>query len=319
MDITYLGAEGWLIKRGAHAILTGPLLSNPGLLSVLINAHIRPDTQWIDRKLGTPQMRRDLLSVDAILIGHSHYDHLMDVPYIAENFARNATIWGTPSAGHILHGDSLLRPVGHVSEADGRPHRVMVIDSSAVGSHARAGTWIYVGKNTIRFMALASEHVPNVGNYLLAPGLITRDRDDPPRKVYDWRVGETYAYLIDFLRPDSSVVFRLYYMDAVARPPLGFPPPLDGADTARVTVAILCGGNFEQVADYPGRLLGVLHPKQVLLGHWESFFRSQRKSTKVLPFLDEAKLARRLDNALPDSSGWVTPALFSTTHYCSCR
>ena len=314
-----MGAEGFLIKRGAHAILTGPLLSNPGLFSIAINGRIGPDTQWIDRKLGTDQMRRDLLSVDAILIGHSHYDHLLDVPYIAEHYATNATIWGSPSTGHILHGDSALRPIGRLGESDGHAHRVMVIDSASVGSINRPGRWIYVANNSIRLMALISEHVPNVGHHLLAAGLVTRDENELPRLVDGWKVGESYAYLIDFLRPDSTVVFRLYYMDAVARPPLGFPPELTGADAAPITVAILCAGNFEQVADYPGRLIGALHPAQVLLGHWENFFRSQQKSTKVLPFLNASALARRLDDAMPDSSAWVTPALFSTTHYCSCR
>ncbi|MFL5543984.1 MAG: hypothetical protein ACJ792_04730 [Gemmatimonadaceae bacterium] len=48
----------------------------------------------------------------AILVGHGHYDHLLDVPYIATHRATSAFIYGGPSIRRMLMGDSILRRHG---------------------------------------------------------------------------------------------------------------------------------------------------------------------------------------------------------------
>ena len=54
-------------------------------------------------------MALPLAAVHAILVGHSHYDHLMDVPLIARRYVPNATIYGSLTTKRILMGDSSMR------------------------------------------------------------------------------------------------------------------------------------------------------------------------------------------------------------------
>jgi len=108
-DWTFLGTSGFLIERDGHAVMTGPLFSNPGFLwHILLDLPIRQRRDYIDRVFSDSALRHGAEVTTAILIGHSHYDHLMDVPYVAERYAVHAEIYGSPTMGHILAGDGLL-------------------------------------------------------------------------------------------------------------------------------------------------------------------------------------------------------------------
>jgi mRNA degradation ribonuclease J1/J2 len=68
---------GLLFRRGNDAIMTAPFYSNPNIFRVGLRRPIHSDTNLVERLLP------DVSDVRAILVGHAHYDHLMDVPYIA--------------------------------------------------------------------------------------------------------------------------------------------------------------------------------------------------------------------------------------------
>ena len=96
VSITYLGVSGFLIRHRGSTLLTGPSFTNPGLDSVtpsrlrFIRGKAPPvvaDSALIERLLPS-----DADAASMILVGHGHYDHLLDVPYIATHRARHATI-----------------------------------------------------------------------------------------------------------------------------------------------------------------------------------------------------------------------------------
>lgn len=132
-DLTFLGTSGFLIKRDGHAVMTGPLFSNPGFFwHILFRFPIHQRTGFIDRVFSDTALRHGADVTASILIGHSHYDHLMDVPYVAEHYALHAQIYGSPTMGHILAGDSLLHHrTGHSDSLD----RVRVIDEPSRGTN----------------------------------------------------------------------------------------------------------------------------------------------------------------------------------------
>ena len=311
LTLTYLGTSGFIIRSGNHAILTGPLLSNPPITRVIGPARTVSDGAYIDSVLG----RHPVSDVDAILIGHSHYDHLMDVPYVARRHATRAIIYGTPTMGHILHGDSALRPYLAVGDSG----RYRVIDSTALGSRSRMGRWWRRPGSPFRFMALEAEHAPNIFDYRFADGVITTDLASLPTTVSGWKLGESFAYVIEVVRDDGSVAFRLYYMDAISQPPLGFPPAILLADSIRFDAIILTAGNYEKVEAYPTALLNAMHPRLTILAHWEDFFRSQREELRLIPFLKPDELVRRVEGALPSDGGWVTPKPGTSITLCRCR
>src|SRR5689334_18174313 len=113
VSVTYLGVGGFLIVWQGRSILTGPSFTNPRADSVAPSAFyffrgsappIHANPELIDRLLPASADNASM-----ILVGHGHYDHLLDVPYIATRRARDAQILGGPSVGHMLMGDPELR------------------------------------------------------------------------------------------------------------------------------------------------------------------------------------------------------------------
>ncbi|MFL5486522.1 MAG: MBL fold metallo-hydrolase [Gemmatimonadaceae bacterium] len=304
IKVTYLGVSGLLLEHGGHVLLTAPFFSNPRL------GLVRPKASRLFRK--SPRISADSIMIDrflpavadrasAILVGHGHYDHLLDVPYIATHRATSAFIYGGPSIRRMLMGDSILRRYG------GR--RLVPIEPATAGTAARSGIWIYTADSAYRFMALVAGHAPMLhflgGSYSFAAGTVTTDMDSLPPTAPDWKLGEPYAYLIDVLGsgPERSV-FRIYFQDAPSPPPLGFPPP-DILSEGRVDLAVLCAATSSNVPHTPDSLLKVLRPAHVLVTHWESFFRSPALPPEVVPGLHFGSFLDIIRKTLDPSVPWT--------------
>ena len=78
-------------------MLAAPFFSNPGLLRTGLRS-IRSATVLVDRYMS----RYDVTGARAILVGHAHYDHLMDVPRVARSHAPNARIVGNATVKNTL-------------------------------------------------------------------------------------------------------------------------------------------------------------------------------------------------------------------------
>jgi hypothetical protein len=90
LRLTYLGSGGWIMEHRGDMILTAPLFTNPSFVRTGL-AYIEADTLEIDRQMS----QYDVMRARAILTGHAHYDHLMDVPRVATKFAPDARIVGS--------------------------------------------------------------------------------------------------------------------------------------------------------------------------------------------------------------------------------
>jgi hypothetical protein len=300
LELTYLGAGGFLMRWNGRAILTAPFYSNPGLLQVGLGLAIAPNTRRIDAHLPA------LDAVEAILVGHAHYDHLMDAVYVAETHALGAVLYGNETMAHILASRERLRG------------RVVALDAEA-GDWWQPGRWQYVADRSIRFMALRSEHAPHFLGIKMFGGSVAKDLDQLPRSAYGWKEGQTFAFLIDFLGADGTVRLRLHYQDAASDPPAGFVPPPAAAATEPVDVAILCLASFAQVRDYPEAIVRQLQPRTVVVGHWEDFFRSPDLPLQAVPLTDTKMFAVRLTDALPAGARWYTPRPNATLRICRRR
>ena len=292
LEIRYLGSGGQLIRRGSTAIMTAPFFSNPSLFRVGLG-RISPDSARIDaavEKIIENGGRLD--DVQAILVGHAHYDHLMDVPRVWREYAPGSKIFGSLTAKHILRG------------FDVPDDRIETLNSSAA-SRWNAGRWVELGD--VRFMAIESEHAPHAFGIKLYGGEVREDLDRPPRRATGYREGQTLAFLIDFLDPDGSVAFRIHYQDSASNTPLGHPPTLHGDDRRSVDVAIVCAASFSQVQGYPEGILRAVDARYVVMGHWEDFFISQEKLPRPVPMTNVAEFVARTERALPEHARWVLP------------
>lgn len=304
--VTYLGVSGLLIEHQHHVLLTAPFFSNPSFRQV------RPRVRKLLRS--TPRIASDTATIEtllprdadkatAILVGHGHYDHLMDVPYIATHRATSATIYGGPSVRHMLMGDSSLRANGGA--------RVAAISEGVVGRPQRRGKWFYSSDSGYRFMALIAGHAPTYRAwkqvYTFTSGTVPADLDSLPHTAAEWKLGEPYSYLIDVLDDRTGApVFRIFFQDAPSEPPLGFPPTEVVAER-RVDLAVLCAATSSNVRNTPDSLLAVLRPQYVMLAHWEDFFRPRTMPLQLGSGTDLDALRESLRKSLSDSAAWVMP------------
>jgi hypothetical protein len=282
--------SGFILRAGDSAIMTAPSFTHQNAVAVALPFFpISPNAELIDWTLA----RLPLRSVSAILVGHSHYDHLLDVPYVARTHATAATIYGSPTTANIL---------APVAELRGRVHAIPL---DSIGSANRAGEWYRLAGGRFRVMALESSHAPNFWHYTYADAVDREPRTSLPRTAHGWHLGEVYAYLIDVLDAGGAPVFRIYYQDAAAEPEYSVMPPLSPGDRHGVDLAIICAGNYENATNYPTPLLANVAPRRVIVSHWEDFFRTLYPPFKGIWLNDAHELARRLDAGA--QGRWVTP------------
>jgi L-ascorbate metabolism protein UlaG (beta-lactamase superfamily) len=306
VQIRFLGAAGFTITHASHTLLTAPLFSNPRLSLELLSSI--PVIKWL-----TPSVRpneamirafypMEARGADAILIGHGHYDHALDVPFIAREFAPRAVIYGPPTAINELWGDSALR-------ADSS--RLVTIPWSAAASDTTAGMWLMVAGGAFRVMAIRSDHSPSIKPFgipiTFATGRVTEHAKRLPGKSADWKLGETYAYLIDVLKVGTdSVLSRLYFQDAATTPPLGFPPRAV-LDEHAINVAMLVVATSQYRPDTPAAIARALQPEAVIGGHWENFFSPMTRPVHLMFLVaDTSKFRKAIARELP----WGTPLVF---------
>ncbi|MEV0284054.1 MBL fold metallo-hydrolase [Kribbella sp. NPDC050820] len=111
VELTWLGTHAWQIRWGKHIVLTDPWITRfktgtftPEGADPKTKLVIKPDV--IDRYIST---------ADAILVHHGHYDHMADVPYVAEK--TQATVLGTQS--HVNMLKAMRTPAGLLSPVRG--------------------------------------------------------------------------------------------------------------------------------------------------------------------------------------------------------
>jgi L-ascorbate metabolism protein UlaG (beta-lactamase superfamily) len=315
LDVRFLAVGGFHLSVGADALITAPLYTNPNLWDTMFEP-VASDPEVIDRYLG------DVSDARAVLVGHAHYDHLLDVPYV-RNQSDDAAIYGNESVAHLLRAFQDTEECTDTATADPAlavPFDRVVDVSAAIDyrncggvetcqEHAddEAGAWITVEGANIRLRALCSLHPDQVWIIHFGQGCM----DDPlcaaPSTAGDWLEGTTLAWLIDFLDAEGNPTFRVYYQDAPTDPPVGMPSDEDLAEKA-VDLALLNAGNYDAVEDHPGGTIRALNPRYVIMGHWEDFFRTLDEPVQPLPFMDLDDLRARLEAELPggeDVSWWI--------------
>lgn len=295
VKIQYLGVGGYLVRRGDDVVLFGPQYTNPSLLEVLFDHEIRTDQALVDRLLPS-----DAARARAIVIGHSHYDHLLDTPYIARTKAPEATVYGSATMVNLVGAT-----IGTGRAVD-------------VATAPQEEGWIKISER-IRLRPIRSEHssqvrLPITGSPLhLWRGTVAEPKLTLPATASGWAEGEVYAYLLDFLDQRQNVAFRIYYQDTGTSAPIGFPgtAAVTGSHSVRTlpgnvpidVVLLAIAGDPGSQTGHPEALIAATKPRFVLLGHWEDFFVPQTEfdrigEIKAPPRQDVGKVVRRARRAM---------------------
>ncbi len=355
IEVRFLGVSGFLIRRTTtdangtrtDAVLTAPLYSNP-TAAELVASDLASDDRLIDALLPPVD------DVRVLLTGHSHYDHLMDVPYIALHRARSVVIYGNDNARDLLHPLTQRPDFGAERLISLEPWANRVTDWFPHGAIPDPWRPYRVSHMRLRIWTILSEHSPQfsaprlVGGWGQVPMHLWRGRPlDPPDRLPtrggQWTEGTTLAYVVDFLDVDASqagdewlsphTVFRIYYQDAAARAPFGV-PPLAAADSARigagpvVDLALLCVGGGEQLPDHPGEIARAIRPHYAIAHHWEDFMIPRAlplprppgveppcETVRAIPTGKYARFMSKLGRALPETSEFSAPCPDAVTRF----
>jgi L-ascorbate metabolism protein UlaG (beta-lactamase superfamily) len=91
LELEWLGVAGYRLRFEGTTVLVDPYVSRAPLRSLLLRRPALPDRSLIDRYL--PR-------ADAILVGHTHWDHAVDTPALARR--DGATVYGSDSLAHLM-------------------------------------------------------------------------------------------------------------------------------------------------------------------------------------------------------------------------
>ena len=259
VNLKYLGTAGWKINDDKVTVLIDPYISRVKLgaghpddtrKTVLRSDYYESDSNLIDSLIDR---------VDFILVHHSHFDHLADVPYIAKK--TGAKVIGTETTINILKAYDIpnqqLYPVKGGEDYQFENFSVRVIPSI----HS----------------ALNDKHYIDSREYKKPP--------KAPLKVSDFIEGGSLMFLARF---DSHNILTMGSMNFVERELYGIKPDI-----------LLAGVNQSQLGlyNYNQRLINVTNkPKYIIPTHWDnfrlpySFSQESSIDLKLVPFKKDVEI-----------------------------
>lgn len=243
--LRWLGTAGWEISDGATVILIDPYLSRingprpPGAGSA--GTPIPGDTRklygWDDAAVPDEAViDSHIPRADFVLVTHTHYDHVLDVPHIA--LKKHARVIGTESTENVLRAYSV-------------PEEQLI---TVRGSEDyELGTF---SLKVIPSLHSALDHKHYFSSAKAPEGMkapLTLKQMSPE--------GGTLAYLVRF---HGHRILAFGGMNYIEREMEGLKP-----DVALVGAS----GSRKEIYDYAGRLMRALSfPPLVIPTHWDNFF-----------------------------------------------
>jgi L-ascorbate metabolism protein UlaG (beta-lactamase superfamily) len=243
--VTFLGVSSLLFDDGEHAVMTDGFFSRPSLARVGLG-RVAPDAARIDAALARLGLDGDS-RLRAVLPVHTHFDHAMDSAVVAER--TGAVLVGGRSAANVGAGAGLAAERTLVV-TPGRPMAFGSFDVTAV----------------------PSAHCPP-DRY---PGEITEPLR-PPVRARAYRCGEAWSLLVGHTSGRTALV-------------QGSAGYVAGAlDDRRADVVYLGVGQLgvldeQYIRDYWRHTVEAVGAGEVVLVHWDDFFRPLDRPLRALPY-----------------------------------
>lgn len=214
----------------------------------------------------------ELKTLDGVFINHSHYDHMLDAPYLIKQFG--GKLFGSQSTLNYGLGMGLKK------------ERLVKINYNQVYE---------VGK--FKVTPLKSEHPNHLGPLMISDGKINQPLKTPTHPV-NFRLGKTHSFLIEY--EQKKILFS-----AVAK--ISEPDPLKGIKADVLIVTMAKRGDTKTFAQK--RILPV-EAQKIIPVHFDNFFKklSRKKKPHYLPFVNFEEFIETTNALLPEGSRLITPS-----------
>lgn len=285
LEIQYFSVGCFKLSLGETAVLTDPFWSHLSIGEIL-RGDLYPDSAQIEPHLPS------LEDIDAVLISHGHYDHIMDLPYIAPRLPEQTAILGSETAGNILAPYALQQPYVGVN--------------AKAASVDAAGEWIYLDENRLRILPVRGHHPNHLWFIHLWGDSLAEPLENIPHRGKDFQEGLVLAWLIDFLNDDGSVLYRVFLQTSVTEYPYGYFPQAI-LQQHPVDVAMLGMGFADLEWKQKPNVIGFLHPKTVIFCHWENFFQPKSIPPKRKLLRKITQKIERLEEIGPSGVEYILP------------
>lgn len=267
IELRWLGVASFLIDDGESKILFDPAWTRPGFFHWLGMASFKSDHELVDRAL----KKMDVNKIDAVLVTHSHYDHIIDAPYVAAR--TNAVFYTSPSFEIIA------------KKAEPKVQTLPL----------EVNKPIQVGK--FKITAYQRDHAPLIGSIDFVPGEVPKDFNF---NFWDYKAGKTWIYLLE--HPDGVILFHNTHDDDQDLPK--YRPDITSID---MLVQGVTKNDSELLVN--GYVKG-LKPKVLIANHFDNFLvKFDFEKTRYLPNINLKKVEEDMKAAYPGMS-FVIPELW---------
>jgi L-ascorbate metabolism protein UlaG (beta-lactamase superfamily) len=232
VSFRWFGTNGWEISFQNKKILIDPWFGR--FPTGFFTGNFDPTTPLVVHQ---DLIDQHITTADQILIGHGHWDHLTDIPTIAQQT-------GAMVIGSETHAN-LLRATGKVAE-----DKIVIVEGGEVMQFD--GYTIEVFPSLHSLGSTKKFAVP--GHLLSVPPV--------PTTVGDLPEGDSLIYLITL--EDGFTIFLMSSANFVEQAIAGIRPD----------VALIASIFFTEIHDYTQRLLDAIgKPGLILPTHWDNFER----------------------------------------------
>lgn len=226
VDVRWLGVAGFAITCEATTLLIDPYVSRRPVGDLLRRKVWGSDPVLLDRHVP---------KADAILLGHTHFDHALDAPAAARR--DGATVYGGTSAKHLMGLHGLADQTVEVEA-----HRVYEIGPFEVTFVPSVHSKLVLGLKVPNGGELTCEHLDGLTSQAYCCGQV-------------WGIHIAVA---------GATIYHQGSADL-----------LDDEVRHTDVDVFLCGVAGRQMTDgYLGRILPKLDPKTIVITHHDDFFRS---------------------------------------------
>lgn len=257
---TFFGTSSLLFDDGRTQILIDGFFSRPNTLQVAFGK-IKTNTKRVEMTLAKANINR----LKGVFVCHSHYDHVLDAPFIAQK--TNAILYGSNSTIQTGIGSSLQPENMHEFKPD---------------------ETIEIGDFTIKI--LASKHTPpfKVLGKTNATDLNHPNIDKPlaqPTKVDNYIEGGTFDFYITHHGKNILVKASTNFI----------PNALDTYPCDALFLGCAMLGKFDSTFqnNYYKHTVKATNAKLVVPIHWDNFMRPLTKPMQALP-----KMVDNVENGL---------------------